>query len=139
MARHKQAAPKMPSQRQLRAGELIRHALVDILQRGPLRDPALDGVILTITEVRPSPDLKSAKVYVAPMGGDDRTAQIKVLNKGASFLRGKLGHEIDMKFTPELRFHVDDRFDAASRIDELLAKPEVARDLHSDEEDGDGV
>lgn len=138
MARHKQSAPKMPSQRQLRAGELIRHALVDILQRSPLRDPVLDGVMITVTEVRPSPDLKSANVYVAPMGGEDRAAQIKALNKGAGFLRGKLGHEIDMKYTPELRFHADDRFDAASRIDALLAKPEVARDLRADDDDTDG-
>ncbi|MEE2565454.1 30S ribosome-binding factor RbfA [Hyphobacterium marinum] len=138
MARHKQTPPKMPSQRQLRAGELIRHALVDILQRGPLRDPALDGVIITVTEVRPSPDLKSAKVYVAPMGGEDREGQIRALNRGASFLRGRLGQAIDMKFTPELRFHADDRFDAASRIDAILARPEVARDLRHDDDDTDG-
>ena len=136
MSKRKPNPQKMPSQRQLRAGELIRHALVEILQRGPLRDPALDGAIITVTEVRPSPDLRSANVYVAPMsGGDDRAAQNKALNRGAGFLRGKLGHAIDMKFTPELKFRADDRFDAASRIDHILARPEVARDLKTDNED----
>jgi len=139
MSKRKPNPQKMPSQRQLRAGELIRHALVEILQRGPLRDPALDGAIITVTEVRPSPDLRAARVYVAPMGDDDRAAQIKALNRGAGFLRGKLGQAIDMKFTPELRFLADDRFDAASRIDHILSRPDVARDLKSgDEDDNEG-
>jgi len=120
---------KLPSQRQLRAGELVRHALVEVLQREELRDSALQGVDVTVTEVRASPDLKVARVYVAPLGEGDREAVAAGLNRCAGFLRGKLGREIDMKFTPELRFIADDRFDQASHIDELLAKPSVKRDL----------
>ena len=138
MSRKHAASPaKGPTQRQLRAGELIRHALAEILAREDLRDPALDGALLTVTEVRPSPDLRSAKVYVAPMGGDDPQAIVAGLNRCASFLRGRLGRGIDMKFTPELRFHADDRYEAASRIEDLLARPEVKRDLDASEEESE--
>lgn len=131
MSRHgsPQMGSKLPSQRQLRAGELIRHALVEVLQREELRDTALQGVTVTITEVRPSPDLKSARVFVAPLGSGDRDAVAAGLNRCAAFLRGRLGQFIELKFTPELRFLADDRFDQASRIDELLASPTVKRDL----------
>ena len=104
MSRH--ASDKGPTQRQLRAGELIRHAVAGILQREELRDPGLSGVIVTVTEVRMSPDLKHANVYVAPLGHTDPKPMVKGLNRAASFLRAKLGREIDMKFTPDLRFHV---------------------------------
>jgi len=126
---------KGPSQRQLRAGELIRHALVDILAREDMRDPALEGVLVSVTEVRASPDLRSAKVYVAPLGRGDQNAVAAALNRAASFLRGRLGREIDMKFTPELHFHADNSFDTASHVDELLARPQVRRDLDADGED----
>ncbi|WP_421789487.1 30S ribosome-binding factor RbfA [Hyphobacterium sp.] len=131
MTRHgsPQMGAKLPSQRQLRAGELVRHALVEILQREELRDPALQGVDVTITEVRAAPDLKTARVFVAPLGAGDREAVAGGLNRCAGFLRGRLGKQIEMKFTPELRFVADDRFDQASRIDELLAQPSVKRDL----------
>lgn len=131
MTRHgsPQSGAKMPSQRQLRAGELIRHALVDILQRKELRDRDLAGVDVTITEVRVSPDLKAARVYVAPLAHGDKYVVAKAMNRCASFLRGQLGREIEMKNTPELRFIADDRFDQASRIDDLLASPSVKRDL----------
>ncbi|MCW5724553.1 MAG: 30S ribosome-binding factor RbfA [Maricaulaceae bacterium] len=133
MSRHH--APKGPSQRQLRAGELIRHALAEIIQREELRDAALTGVLVSVTEVRPSPDLKSARVYVAPLGAGDAAAIAAGLNRVAGFLRGKLGRMIDLRFTPELRFHPDDRFDAATRVDELLARPEVQRDLDGESQD----
>lgn len=127
--------PKGPSQRQLRAGELIRHALVDILAREALRDPDLDGVLISVTEVRPSPDLRQAKVYVAPLGQGDQDTLAQGLNRAASYLRGKLGREIELKFTPELHFHPDNSFDTASHVDELLARPEVKRDLRGGGDD----
>jgi len=140
MTRHgsPQTGAKMPSQRQLRAGELIRHALVEILQRKEMRDSDLAGVDVTITEVRASPDLKNARVYVAPLAHGDKEVVAKALNRCASFLRGLLGREIEMKNTPELRFVADDSFDQASRIDDLLASPLVKRDLDpglADEDD----
>jgi len=122
-----------PSQRQLRAGELIRHALVDILAREGLRDPAFERVMISVTEVRPSPDLRTAKVFVAPLGSGDAKALAAALNKSAGFLRGRLGREIDMKFTPELHFQPDTSFDAATKLDTVLSRPEVQRDLHRDE------
>ena len=135
MGRHKQHAPKAPSQRQLRAGELIRHALVSILSREELRDPDLDGVLISVTEVRSSPDLRTAKVYVAPLGAGDAKKLASGLNRCAGFLRGRLGREIDMKFTPELHFHPDNSFDTASHVDELLSRPQVRRDLHAEDDD----
>ncbi|WP_300542775.1 30S ribosome-binding factor RbfA [Maricaulis sp.] len=130
MARHQHRNPsKAPSQRQLRAGELIRHALVDILAREEMRDPELDGVLISVTEVRPSPDLRQAKVYVAPLGRGDQTKVAQALNRASAFLRGRLGREIDMKFTPELHFHPDNSFDTASHVDELLNRPQVRQDL----------
>ena len=127
-----------PTQRQLRAGELVRHAIVDILAREEFRDPALQGVSVTVSAVRVSPDLKHANVYVAPLGPTDPAPMVKGLNRAASFLRSKLGREIDMKFTPDLRFHADDRYDAAEKVDEILARPEVARDLDHDLDHDEG-
>ena len=113
--------PQGPSQRQLRAGELVRHALVDILAREELRDPALQGVTITIGEVRASPDLKHATVFCSPLvGSDDAESVAEALNRAASFLRGKLGRSIDMKFTPQLRFLADTSYDNASAMDRLL-------------------
>lgn len=124
-----------PSQRQLRAGELIRHALVEVFQREDLRDPALAGVSLTISEVRASPDLKNATVYCAPLGatmGDaviDQEAVIKALNKLSPHLRHLLGQKIELKYTPTLTFRQDESFGEARKIDQLLSRDEVARDL----------
>lgn len=121
-----------PSQRQLRAGELVRHALVDILAREDLRDPALHGVSVTIGEVRCSPDLKHATVFCAPLGGGDEAALAAGLNRAAGFLRRRLGREIDMKFTPELHFQADTSYDEASEMAALLSRAEVRRDLNDD-------
>ncbi len=120
---------KGPSQRQLRAGELVRHALVEIMQRENLREPSLSGVSVTVSEVRVSPDLKQANVFAAPLGGEHQGEVIDALNKVAPYLRGLLGKKIDMKFTPALKFVSDDTFSEAQRIDALLSRPEVARDL----------
>lgn len=127
------STPKGPSQRQLRAGELIRHALVEILQREDLREPALEGVSVTVSEVRASPDLKQATVFCAPLGGSMSKAStadiVKALNRAAPHLRHLLGRRIDLKFTPALTFRDDASFREAARIDELLSRPDVKRDL----------
>jgi ribosome-binding factor A len=125
----------MPTQRQLRAGELIRHAVSDILAREDLRDPDLIGVIVTVGEVRCSPDLRHANVFVSPLGDDSEAGRARLaaaLNRAAGFLRGRLGREIDMKFTPQLHFIADKSYDEATAIDRLLADPRVKRDIDKD-------
>src|SRR3569623_267816 len=121
--------PRGPSQRQLRAGELTRHALVEILREEEINDPDLAGVSVTITEVRMSPDLRNATVFVEPLGGDHASVVVKALNRHHKFLRGRLGHAIDMKFTPALNFLHDETFDEAARMCRLFADPRVAQDL----------
>ncbi|HEV7692145.1 MAG TPA: 30S ribosome-binding factor RbfA [Hyphomonadaceae bacterium] len=120
---------KPPSQRQLRAGELVRHALTDILSREEFADPDLAGKSITITEVRASPDLKHATAFAAPLGGVDMAKTVEALNRAAGFLRGRLSKEIEMRYTPQVRFVADDSYDEARRIDELLASPRVRKDL----------
>jgi len=122
-------APRGPSQRQLRAGELTRHALVEILREEEINDPDLAGVSVTITEVRMSPDLRHATVFVEPLGGEHAETVVKALNRHHKFLRGRLGHAIDMKFTPALKFLHDQTFDEAARISRLFDDPRVAQDL----------
>ncbi|HVZ30246.1 MAG TPA: 30S ribosome-binding factor RbfA [Asticcacaulis sp.] len=132
-----------PTQRQLRAGELVRHALVEILREEDIHDEALDGVSITVTEVRVSPDLRHATVFVEPLGAglggvtitaDEVGPVIDALNKHAKFLRGILGRMIDMKFTPDLRFLHDESFNEAARMDALFMRPDVARDLRHDDD-----
>jgi len=138
--------PHGPSQRQLRAGELIRHALVEVLREEEIHDPAMEGVSVTVTEVRLSPDLKHATCFVEPLGAGVAAAPtaghvdeiIKALNAHARFLRGVLGKHIDMKFTPDLKFRHDDSFDAAGRMDRLFNDPRIRADIeHVDAEDED--
>ncbi|HOZ25887.1 MAG TPA: 30S ribosome-binding factor RbfA [Hyphomonadaceae bacterium] len=126
---------KPPTQRQLRAGELIRHALMDILAREEFSDPDLAGKSITVTEVRISPDLKNATGFCAPLGGDDMAKTVAALNRAAGFLRGRLSREIDMRYTPNLRFIADDSYDEARRIEQLLASERVRRDLVKRDED----
>jgi ribosome-binding factor A len=133
---NKKAGPVGPSQRQLRAGELIRHALVDILRDDELADPALAGVSVTVTEVRMSPDLRHAVCFVEPLGAGvtGETAQhiselVKALNRGSKFLRGRLGKSIDMKFTPDLKFFHDESFNSAAYMDRLFDDPRVQQDV----------
>jgi ribosome-binding factor A len=123
-----------PSQRQLRAAELVRHALVEILAREEFMDPALKGVSITLGEVRASPDLKHMHAFVAPLGQGDPAAIAEALNRARGFLRGLLGRRIDTKFTPELHFLPDTSYDEATRINMLLRQPVVQRDLDSDDE-----
>jgi ribosome-binding factor A len=120
---------KPPSQRQLRAGELVRHALMDILMREEFNDPDLHGKSITVTEVRVSPDLKHATAFAAPLGGQDMAKTVEALNRAAGFLRGRLAREVELRYTPQVRFVADDSYDEARRIDQLLASPRVRRDL----------
>jgi ribosome-binding factor A len=126
-----------PSQRQLRVGEELRHALSRILQRGELRDPALQDVAVTVTEVRLSPDLKHATAYVMPLGGRHRDEVIAGLTRSAGYLRSQIAREVPLRFTPGLAFTLDLSFDHAHRINELLHRPEVERDLAAPDEPSD--
>ena len=130
--RHAPRPAKGPSQRQLRVGEMLRHAMADIFRKADIRDPELVGVSVTVTQVRPSPDMRHALVYVEPLGGENAETIIGALNRNRAFLRGQLGHEITLKFTPELRFVEDKSFAEAARIDRILRSEKVARDLRSD-------
>lgn len=139
------SGPQGPSQRQLRAGELIRHALVDILREEEIHDEAMQGVSVTFTEVRLSPDLKHATCFVEPLGAGVEAAPtaghveeiVKALNAHARFLRGRLGPKLDMKFTPDLKFRHDESFDAAGRMDRLFNDPRVRADIDHIEDDQD--
>jgi ribosome-binding factor A len=130
---------RAPSQRQLRVGELIRHALAEMLGRGEVRDPDLEGLVVTITEVRPSPDLRTATVFVMPLGGVGGELVLGALGRAAPFIRGRIAREVDLRFAPELRFALDETFDEATRIEKLLRSPRVARDLDRTGEDDDGA
>lgn len=123
-----------PSQRMLRVGELVRHALADILARGDHLDPVLAGHMITVPEVRMSPDLKIATCYVMPLGGKDVVPVIKALAANAKMLRGEIARRVELKSVPELRFREDTSFGEAEHIDALLRSPEVARDLDHDDE-----
>lgn len=126
-------ATQGPTQRQLRAGELIRHSLVEILREEDFPDEELAGVSVTVTEVRMSPDLRHAICFVEPLGGGDAAeAVVKALNRHAKFLRGRLGRSIDMKFTPDLKFLHDESFDEATRMNRLFDDPRVRQDLTPD-------
>ncbi|MFN3213276.1 MAG: 30S ribosome-binding factor RbfA [Henriciella sp.] len=121
-----------PSQRQLRAAELVRHALVEIIAREEFRDPVLQGVAITIGEVRSSPDLRHANVFCSALGKSGKAEMEEIaeaLGRAAGFLRGRLGREIDMKFTPQLHFIADLSYDEAADMDAVFRRAEVARDL----------
>ncbi len=133
MTRHGKSKALGPSQRQLRAGELVRHALVEILREETLTDPALVGVSVTITEARVSPDLRHATVFVEPLGGAHAADVVAGLNRVSKFLRGRLGHSIDMRFTPALKFLHDESYDTAAYMDRLFSDPKVRADLDPDE------
>ena len=122
------AAPG-PSQRALRVGELIRHALSEMLTRGDVHDPVLEGHLITVPEVRMSPDLRLATIYVMPLGGRDTAEVLEALERNKRFLRGEIARAVNLKFAPEIRFRVDERFDEAERIEKILRTPEVRRDL----------
>jgi ribosome-binding factor A len=117
------------SQRALRVGELIRHALAEMLARGDVHDPVLEGHLITIPEVRMTADLRLATVYVMPLGGRDVKEVLEAFERNKRYLRGEIAHAVNLKFAPELRFRADERFDEAERIEKLLRTPAVQRDL----------
>src|SRR5215470_6576225 len=129
------AASSNPSQRQLRVGEAVRHALAEVLAQGEVHDPVLEGHLITVPEVRMSPDLRLATIYVMPLGGRDIKEVIEALERNKRYLRGEIAHHVNLKFAPEIRFRADERFDEAERIEKLLRTPAVQRDLKR--EDGD--
>jgi ribosome-binding factor A len=134
----KHASNVGPTQRQLRVGEMLRHALAEVLRRDEIRDPDLIGVSVTITQVKPSPDMRHATVFCEPLGGKNAKLVIAALNKHKGFLRGELGHMITMKFTPDLRFVEDESFAEAQKIETILKSSRVQRDLKADGEDETG-
>lgn len=130
---HAPRAAAGPSQRQLRVGELIRHALAEILMRGEVHDPEIEAVTISISEVRMSPDLKLGTCYVAPLGMTGAEEAVAALERNRRFLRGAVAKRINLRHSPELRFRVDDSYDSGARIDALLQSPEVRRDLEADD------
>ncbi len=129
-------AGKGPSQRMLRVGEQVRHALAQMLQRGEIRDDLIETTVISVSEVRMSPDLKIANAYVAPLGAKDDDAVIAALNRHARFIRGRMSPALrQMKYMPEFRFRLDTSYDNFQKINDLLHSPEVARDLGHDDED----
>jgi ribosome-binding factor A len=132
---HQKSSTPGGSQRQLRVGETVRHAVAEILSHGSVHDADLEGHIITVPEVRMSPDLKLATIYVMPLGGRDTDIVIAALDRHKKFLRGEVARRVNLKFAPDLRFRVDDRFDEAERIEKLLRTPAVQRDLAPDSDE----
>ncbi|GJE15492.1 30S ribosome-binding factor RbfA [Methylobacterium marchantiae] len=129
--------PNGPTQRQQRVAELIRHAIAEVLQRGDIQDPVLGSHVITVPEVRMSPDLKIATAYIMPLGGLDETPVIAALERNKKALRQEVARRVNLKFAPDLRFRRDETFDEADRIDALLRTEKVRRDLESQPEDAD--
>jgi ribosome-binding factor A len=128
--------PPAPSQRMLRVGELVRHALAGLFARGEIDDEVLEGKVLTVPEVRMSPDLKLATAYVMPLGGEQADEVVDALNRHRKFIRGRIAPELDLKFAPDVRFMVDTTFEEYGRIDTLLRSERVRRDIEKDGDDG---
>lgn len=129
---HKRAGP---SQRMLRVGELVRHALAGLFTRGEIDDPVLQGVVVTVPEVRMTPDLKLANAYIMPLGGERAEEIAEALNRHRKFIRGRVAPELELKYAPEVRFFVDTTFEEFGRIDALLRTERVQRDLQGDNGD----
>ena len=133
MPRHQhREQPAGVSQRQLRVGELIRHELADMLSRGDIHDAVIEAHMITVPEVRMSADLRLATVYVMPLGGRDEQAVLDALERNKRYVRGEISRRVNLKFAPEIRFRIDERFDEAERIERLLRTPAVQRDLKED-------
>ncbi|KKB07950.1 30S ribosome-binding factor RbfA [Devosia chinhatensis] len=130
--------PTGPSQRMLRVGELVRHALAAMFARGEIEDEALRVAVVTVPEVRMTPDLKIANAYVMPLGGAHADEIVAALNRHRKFVRGRIAPQIDLKYAPEIRFFVDDTFEEAGRIDALLRSDRVKRDLDDEPDDSEG-
>ena len=137
MARHHHREQSAgTSQRQLRVGELIRHELADMLSRGDIHDPVIETHMITVPEVRMSPDLRLATIYVMPLGGRDEKDVVAALEHNKRYVRGEIARRVNLKFAPEIRFRVDERFGEAERIEKLLRTPVVQRDLSDENESG---
>src|SRR6516225_11717531 len=128
---HAREPAKGPTQRSLRAGELVRHALAEILTRGEVHDPVIETHLITVPEVRMSPDLRVATVYILPLGSHDNADVLAALDRNKRHLRAEIARRVNLKFAPEIRFRIDERFDEAERIEKLLRTPAVQRDLRS--------
>jgi ribosome-binding factor A len=139
MARHRDHlrdnAPGGGSQRQLRVGELVRHAVAEMLTRGDVRDPVIEGHLITVPEVRMTADLRLATIYIMPLAGRDADQVIAAFERNKKFMRAEIAHRINLKFAPDIRFRIDDRFAEAERIDKLLRSPAVKRDLENEGDD----
>jgi len=134
MARHQHREQSAAaSQRQLRVGELIRHELAAMLSRGDVHDAVIEAHMITVPEVRMSADLRLATIYVMPLGGRDEKAVLDALERNKRYMRGEIARRVNLKFAPEIRFRIDERFDEAERIEKLLRTPTVRRDLQKDE------
>ncbi|WP_333793564.1 30S ribosome-binding factor RbfA [Hyphomicrobium sp.] len=132
MAKHKAQQGKGPSQRQLRVGELVRHKLAEMLARGEIHDDVLASHVITISEVRMSPDLKMATAYIMPLGGKDIAPVIEALKRHGRFIRGEIARTVNLRSAPEVRFREDETFEESARIDRLLYSEKVRRDLEKD-------
>jgi ribosome-binding factor A len=132
---HQKVTTPGGSQRQLRVGEIVRHAVADLLSTGGVHDPVLESNLITVPEVRMSPDLKLATVYVMPLGGRDTEKVLKALATNKNFIRTAVARKVNLKYAPDIRFRIDERFDEADRIDRLLRTPAVQRDLEQDSQE----
>lgn len=122
----------------LRVGEQVRHALSDVFRRGEVSDGLIETTVISISEVRMSPDLKIATAFISPLGARDDAAVIEALNRNARFIRGRVSPALrQMKYMPEFRFWLDTSYDNFARIDELLKSPQVVRDLEADDEESE--
>jgi len=127
-SKHKTLPAKAPSQRMLRVCELIRHKIAEMLSRGEIHDDVLASHVITIPEVRLSPDLKLATVYVMPLGGNDVKPVIEALTRNKKYIRAEVAHTLNLRYAPDLRFREDETFEEATRIDRLLDSEKVRRD-----------
>src|ERR1700681_3965548 len=132
---HHRESGKEPSQRALRAGEVIRHAIAEILSRGEVHDPVIQGHLITVPEVSMTADLRLATIYVIPLAGRDAKEVLAALERNKRYLRGEIARRVNLKFAPDIRFRLDERFDEAERIEKLLRTPQVQRDLGGADDD----
>ncbi|MEJ0011440.1 MAG: 30S ribosome-binding factor RbfA [Bauldia sp.] len=128
-------ASRAPSQRQLRVGEVIRHALSEILQRGDVHDPIFETNVVTVPEVRMAADLKCATVYVMPLGGRNMAEVVAAFDRNKNYLRGEVARKVNLRSAPDLRFRVDTSFEEGAKIDAMLRSPEVKRDIDAANDD----
>jgi ribosome-binding factor A len=131
-AKGSKVSTRAPSQRMLRVAELIRHKLAEMLSRGEIHDDVIAAAVITVPEVRLSPDLKLATVYIMPLGGKDLAPVLAALERNKAYLRREIAHTLTLKYAPDLRFRKDESFEEADRIERLLASPKVRQDTAQD-------